>query len=122
VLPELRKDKENWKKTAMTPTFFGLCALGISLLIGLRKSAWRKWLRVVLFLFGVTIGYGGLGIALRNHVAESGRDWGWASLVSHWPSFDTWESLFWHGIPAAIATVIAFGWFREAQRCKHSEP
>jgi len=118
MLPELREDRDNWKKTAMTPTFFGLVALGIALVTGLKKIAWRPWLEPVLFLFGVTIGYGGLGIALRNHVAESGRDWGWAALVSHSPSFNTWESIFWHGIPAAIATVIAASWYRKARKCK----
>ncbi len=121
MLPQLEEDKRNWKKTAMTPTMFGLIALGITILLGARKRVWRPWLEVVLFLFGVIIGYGGLGIALRNHVAETGKDWGWTSLFSHVPSFNTWESLLWHGIPAVLATPIAFSWFRGRKRCKHEQ-
>lgn len=95
----------------MTPTAFGVAILVLTTLTWLRKSAWRPYLEAVLFLFGATIGFGGLGIALRNHVAESGKDWGWAGLISHWPSNDTWESIFWHGWPTAIAMAVAGHWW-----------
>lgn len=95
----------------MTPTFLGILAILITLLIGLRKSKWRPYLELVLFAWGATIGYGGLGIALYKHAIESGQAWGWTSLASHWPTGETLESLFWHGWPAGLATAVAVHWW-----------
>lgn len=100
-----------WDKRAMTPTAAGIIALLVAGILWLRKSPWRPYLELVLFFWGVTIGFGGLGIALRNHVAESGQDWGWAGLFSHWPSIDTWMSFFWHGWPAALAMAVSGHWW-----------
>jgi len=95
----------------LTPTAAGIIAILVAVGLWLRRSPWRPYLELVLFFGGVTIGFGGLGIALRNHVAESGQNWGWAGLFSHWPSADTLESFFWHGWPAAVATTVALHWW-----------
>jgi len=103
--------KNEWKDRIMTPTFAGIISLLVASLLWLRKSVWRPYLELVLFFWGATIGCGGLGIALRNHVAESGKNWGWAGLFSHWPSTNTWESIFWHGWPTVIAFAVASHWW-----------
>jgi hypothetical protein len=100
----------------MTPTCFGIIAILAASFLWLRKHPWRPYLELVLFFWGVTIGFGGLGIALWNHAVESGRPWGWAALVSHWPSGDTLEQVFWHGWPAAVATAVAGHWWWRASR------
>jgi hypothetical protein len=104
------------KERAMTPTFLGILAIVITLALGLRKMKWRPYLELVLFFWGVTVGFGGLGITLFKHATESGRSWGWGALVSHPPTGDTLESLFWHGWPAAIAVVMAAHWWIHARR------
>lgn len=108
-------DREKWGKRAMTPTAFGIVAILAASLLWLRKSKWRPWLELALFVLGTTVGVGGWGIALFKHATEYGQPWGWASICSHWPSFDTVESLFWHSIPAGIAAVVALHWWWRAR-------
>lgn len=102
---------EKWKQRAMTPTWLGIIAIIVTAFVWLWRSVWRPWLELVLFFWGVAIGFGGLGIALYKHTLESGKPWGWAALASHWPTGETYESLFWHGWPAALAVGVAMHWW-----------
>lgn len=104
-------DSEKWSKRAMTPTAFGIFAILVASLLWLRKSKWRPWLELVIFFWGASIGFGGLGIALFKHATETGACWGWGSLISHWPNGDTRESLLWHSAPMVLAVAVAIHWW-----------
>jgi len=100
----------------MTPTFAGCTIVLVAALLWLLRSKQRPWLELVIAVFGGIIGFGGMGIALYDHVLEHGEAWGWHGLFSHAFHAHTWTSLGWHVWPALLAAAIVTHWWFKAYK------
>ncbi len=106
-------DKEKWSKRAMTPTFAGCIIILLAAALWALLPKQRPWLELVIAVFGGIIGFGGMGIALYDHVLAHGQEWGWQGIFSHSFSQHTWSALGWHIWPALLASaVVTHWWFR----------
>lgn len=93
-----------------TPTFAGTLVGLLSLVLHWCVSS-SYHLDIVAFAALVTVGLGGLGIALHVYAQEQNRPWSWRPLLSAAkPSRRVLTGFYGHLAQAAVAFTIAMFW------------